>query len=138
MEKVFFLTCEILGLVLKTLAADEKYPVLNRDNLAITIQMKLSQKLKSFSAFFTAFFKFRLNFDHSAKKDDLKSFCFSEITDSENVVREISKKSRCSGSFDKQHGKGEQALSKSASQHLYHIHRSLPRKLSWKRSLCLT
>ena len=100
--------------------------------------MKLSQKLKSFSAFFTAFFKFRLNFDHSAKKDDLKSFCFSEITDSENVVREISKKSRFSGSLDKKHGKHEQALLKSASQHLYHINPSLPRKLSWKRSLCLT
>ena len=127
-----------MGHLLNTLAADEKYPVLNRDNLAITIQMKLSQKLKSFSAFFTAFFKFRLNFDHSAKKDDLKSFFFSEITDSENVVREISKKSRFSGSLDKQHGKHEQALLKSASQHLYHINPSLPRKLSWKRSLCFT
>ena len=30
------------------------------------------------------------------------------------------------------------ALSKSASQHLYHIQRSLPRKLSWKKSLLLT
>ena len=137
-KRCLLLTCVILGPLVNTLAADEKYPVLNRDNLAITIQMQLSQKQKTFSASFTAFFKFRLNFDHSAKKDDLKSFCFSEITDSENVVREISKKSRCSGSFDKQHGKREQALLKSASQHLYHIHQSLPRKLSWKRSLCLT
>ena len=50
----------------------------------------------------------------------------------------MSKKSRFRGPFDKQHGKRAQALLKSASQHLYHIHRSLPRKLSWKKSLLLT
>ena len=48
------------------------------------------------------------------------------------------KKSYFRGPFDKQHGKRAQALLKSASQHLYHIHRSLPRKLSWKKSLLLT
>ena len=47
------------------------------------------------------------------------------------------KKSCFRGSFDKQHGKRAQALLKSASQH-YHIHRSLPRKLIWKKSLLLT
>ena len=50
----------------------------------------------------------------------------------------MSKKSRFREPFDKQHGKRAQALLKSASQHLYHIHRSLPRKLSWKKSLLLT
>ena len=50
----------------------------------------------------------------------------------------MSKKSCFRGPFDKQHGKRAQALLKSASQHLYHIHRSLPRKLSWKKSLLLT
>ena len=50
----------------------------------------------------------------------------------------MSKKSRFRGCFDKQYGKRAQALLKSASQHLYHIHRSLPRKLSWKKSLLLT
>ena len=48
------------------------------------------------------------------------------------------KTSRFRGPFDKQHGKRPQALLKSASQHLYHIHGSLPRKLSWKKSLLLT
>ena len=65
-------------------------------------------------------------------------FFISEITDSKNVIRKISKKSRFREPFDKQHGKRAQALLKSASQHLYHIHRSLPRKLSWKKSLLLT
>ena len=40
------LTCKILGLLVNTLATDEKYPVLNRDNLTIPIQMQLSQKEK--------------------------------------------------------------------------------------------
>ena len=43
-KKAFLLTCQILGLLVNTLAADEKYPVLNRDNLTIPIQMQLSQK----------------------------------------------------------------------------------------------
>ena len=38
------LTCQILGLLVKTFASDEKYVVLNRDNLTVQIQMQLSQK----------------------------------------------------------------------------------------------
>ena len=58
-KKSLLLTCQILGLVVNTLAADEKYPVLNRDNLTIPIQMQLSQKHKTFCQFFTAFLKSR-------------------------------------------------------------------------------
>ena len=86
-KKSLFLTCQILGLLVNTLAADEKYPVLNRDNLTIPIQMQLSQKQKTFSQFFAAFLKSTLNFEHFEKKDDPHRFCISEITDSENVVR---------------------------------------------------
>ena len=50
----------------------------------------------------------------------------------------MSKNSRLRGPFDKQHGKRAQALLKSASQHLYHIHWSLARKLCSKKSLLLT
>ena len=56
------LTCQILGLLVNTLAADEKYPVLNRDNLTIPIQMQLSQKQKTFAQFLAEFFKFISNF----------------------------------------------------------------------------
>ena len=55
------MTCKILELLLNTLAEDEKYPVLNTDNLTIPIQMQLSQKKKTFSKFFAAFLKSRLN-----------------------------------------------------------------------------
>ena len=44
-------------MLVNTLAADEKYHVLNRNNLAIAIQMQLSQKEKTFSKFFAAFLK---------------------------------------------------------------------------------
>ena len=50
----------------------------------------------------------------------------------------MSKKSRYRGCFDKQYGKRVQALSKSASQDLDNFHRSLPSKLSWKKSFLLT
>ena len=80
------MTCQILGLLVKTLAANEKYPLLKRDNLTIPIQMQLSQKQKTFSEFFAAFLKFRLNFKYFETKYDPHRFCISEITDSENVV----------------------------------------------------
>ena len=72
---------------MNTLAADEKYPVLNRDNLTIPIQRQISEKQKLFSELFSGFLKSTLNFEYIEKKDDPQSFCISAITDSENVVR---------------------------------------------------
>ena len=86
-KKSLLMRCKILALLLNTLAADEKYLVLHRDNLTIPIQMQLSQKQKTFSEFFAAFLKSRLNFKYFLKKDDPPRFCIFEITDSENVVR---------------------------------------------------
>ena len=48
-RKSFFLTCQILGLLVNTLATDEKYPVLKSENLKIRIQMQLSERQKRFS-----------------------------------------------------------------------------------------
>ena len=81
-----FLTCQILGLLVNTLAADEKYPLLKRDNLTIPIQMQLSQKQKIFSKFFAPFLKCTINFKFFEKKNDPHRFCISEITDTENVI----------------------------------------------------
>ena len=86
-KKSLLLTSQILGLLVNTLAADEKYPVLNTDNLTIPIQMQLSQKQKTFSQFFAAFLKSTLNFKHFESKDDPHRFCIFEVTDSENVVK---------------------------------------------------
>ena len=46
------------------------------------IQIQLSQKQKSFSEFYHAFSKSKLNFEHFLKKDGTHSCCISEITDS--------------------------------------------------------
>ena len=62
------LTCKILVLLVNTLAADEKYPVLNRDNLTTPIQMQFIEKQKASSQFFAAFLKSRLNFEDFEKK----------------------------------------------------------------------
>ena len=62
-EKFLLLTWHILGLLVNTLAADEKYPVLNRNNLTLSIRMQLSQKQKPFSHFFAEFLKSRLSFE---------------------------------------------------------------------------
>ena len=86
-KKSLLLTCQILGLLVNTLAANEKYPVLNRDNLTIPIQMLLSQKQKNFCSIFPAFLKLSLNFKYFEAKYDPHRFCLLETTDSENVVR---------------------------------------------------
>ena len=85
-KKSLLLTCKILGLLVNTFPADEKYTVLNRDNLTIPIQMELSQKQKNFSQFFAGVSKSRSNFK-DFEKNDIDRFCIFEVTDSENVVR---------------------------------------------------
>ena len=67
-------------MLVNTLAAHEKYPILNGDNLTIPIQ-------KTFSQLFAAFLRSSLNFKYFEKKDDPHRFSVSEITDSENLVR---------------------------------------------------
>ena len=62
------------------MTADDKYSLLNKDNLTQQIRTQLSQKRKAFSEFFLAFPKFALNFEHFQKKDDPHSRFISEIT----------------------------------------------------------
>ena len=65
------------------MTADDKYSVLNRDNLTQPIPTILSQKQKAFFQFFVAFSKSTLNLEHLQKKDDLHSWNISYITLSE-------------------------------------------------------
>ena len=53
-----------------TLTADDKYSLLNRDNLTQQNRTQLSQKQKAFSQFFLAFYKYTLNFEDFEKRDD--------------------------------------------------------------------
>ena len=65
------------------MTADDKYYLLNRDNLMQPIPTRLSRKQKAFSEFFLAFSKSTINFEHLQQKDDLHSWNISYITHSE-------------------------------------------------------
>ena len=51
-----------------------------RDNLMQPIHMELSQNLKTFSEFFVAFSKSRLNLEQFQKKDDAQTLFIAEPT----------------------------------------------------------
>ena len=104
-----------------TLSADDKYSLLNRDNLTQPIRTPLSQKHKAFSQFFLAFSKSTLHFEHFQKKMTLLAYLFPKLRTPKNVVRYMSKKSRFKVLFDRQHGKRVQTLFPSEPQHRYHI-----------------
>ena len=59
-----------LEVFVNTLSVDDKYSLLNRDNLAQPIRTPLSQKEKAFSQFFLPFSKCALNLEHFQKRDD--------------------------------------------------------------------
>ena len=68
-----------MGLLVNTLAPDEKYPVLNSDNLTIPIQMKLYQKKKLFLDFLLHFSNLDSNLKISKKKMTLIYFVFPKL-----------------------------------------------------------
>ena len=71
----------------------------------------------------------------SKKKVTLIADVFLNLRTRKKVVREMSKKSRFRGTFDKWHGKRAETLLKSERQQLYHIYWSLSRILDLKKSL---
>ena len=75
-KKSLLFTCQILGLLLNILATDEKYPVLNRENLRIPVPIQLSKKQKNVWQFFAALLKARLNFKISESKGDPHRFWY--------------------------------------------------------------
>ena len=72
-KKSLLVTFKISRLFPKTLSADDKYSLFNRENLTQLIQMQLSRKQKTFSEFFSAFLKSSLYFKHFEQKDDSHS-----------------------------------------------------------------
>ena len=72
---------------MNTLRADEKYFLLNRDNLAQLIKMQFPQKQKTFSQFPFALLKPILNYKHFPKKMTLRADVFPDIPSPKNMVR---------------------------------------------------
>ena len=79
--------CKILGLFVDTLTDDDKYCLLYRDNLTQPIQIRLSQKQKTFSEFFSAFLKSTLNFEHFQKKMIFLADVFLKLPSPNKVIR---------------------------------------------------
>ena len=65
-----------------TLTADDKYFLLNRDNLTAPSRMQLSQKIRVFPKFFLTFSKSILDFEDFEKRDHPHRLFISEITHS--------------------------------------------------------
>ena len=135
LKKSLWLLCKVWGPSVNPLTADDKYSLLNRGNLLQHFQMHLSQKRKMFCKFFFTFCKFIVNFEHIEKKMTLIADTSLNLRTLKYIVREMSKKFRLRGAFDKWDGKQDQTLLKSERQHPYHIYWSLWRKLELKKSL---
>ena len=69
-------SCKILRLFVNTMTADDKYSLLNRDNLTQPTQMQLSPKQKTFSECSCAFLKSILNFEHFQEKMSFRGDLF--------------------------------------------------------------
>ena len=80
-KKSLLVICNILRLFSNTSSADGRYSLLNTDDLTQPIQMRVSQRQRTFSRFFLAFLTSSLNFEHFEKKNEPHSWCISEITD---------------------------------------------------------
>ena len=62
------------------MSAVDKCSLPNTDNLMQPIHTQLSQKLETFSGFFSEFSKSRLNFEYFQKKNDAHTLFLSEAT----------------------------------------------------------
>ena len=105
-KKYLLVTWKVLKMFANIFFANDKYSLLNSDNLRQPIQMQLSQKRKIFSQFVSAFLKMQIQFCKFSEKDNPHSWYISKIRDSETVVNQISKKSPFIDPFGKQHLRG--------------------------------
>ena len=81
-KKSALVRSKILGLFVNTLTAEYTYSRRNMQTFTQHIQTSLSLKQTSFSGFFIAFLKSKLNGEHFQKKGESPSLSISEIIDS--------------------------------------------------------
>ena len=81
------MTCKILRLFVNILPADDKYSLLNRENLKQPIQTHLYKKQETVPQFFCEFLKFTVNFEHFQKKMMLIAYVFRKLRTPKEVVR---------------------------------------------------
>ena len=81
------LSNKVLRLFLNILTADDKYSLLNRDNLTHPIQTELSQRKKKFSQFFLHFSNVEKILNTFKKKMTLIADVFPKLRTLKNVVK---------------------------------------------------
>ena len=118
-KKSLLVIDKILKLFFNTFTGGHKYSFLNRDNLALPIQMHLSLKGKHFSRFFSPIFEISIKFWTFSRNMTLIADVFSKLRTQKTVVRYMSKKSRFWRPIKMQHGKRAQTLLKFEPQQLY-------------------
>ena len=87
LKKSLLLIRKILTLFVNTFTADDKYSLLNRDNLTQPIEIQLSQKQKIFSEFFFCSFEIYIKFwTISKKKMTFIADVFPKLRTPKNVI----------------------------------------------------
>ena len=76
---------EILELLVNTLTVNCEYSRSNTDKLQLPFQMILSEKLKTFSAFFIEFAESALDFKHFEKKKSFIAKVFPRLLNPKNT-----------------------------------------------------
>ena len=117
--------CKILRLFVNTLTDDDKYSLLYRDNSMQPIQIRLSQKQKTFSEFSSVVTKSTLNIAHFQKKMTLIADAFPKLLCPKKVSKKMLVKSRFRHAFHNKHEKRAKRLLVSAQRYHYHICSSL-------------
>ena len=131
----FLVICKILGVLVNTFTANDKYPLRNYENLSLSIQMQLSEKWNTFSQFFVSFLEFPSDFEQFEKKNMMViANVFPKLKTVKDVLRQISKKTGFKTPFDSLHVQGSQTLVKAARKPFCQIFSSLRGKLIWKMS----
>ena len=86
-KKFLLVLWKFLRLFANTLNADDKYSLLNRDNLTQPIHILLSQKQKTFSQFFSEFLKSTLSLMIFKQKMTLIADVFLRLGTPKKVIR---------------------------------------------------
>ena len=94
-------------------------------------------KTKIFSEFYVPFLESSSNLKDFQWKEDCIGNVFPKLETVKDIVRALSKKRRFRTSFERQHVKGCETLSKSALERVYHIFSSLWDKMIWEIYLLL-
>ena len=81
LENVRLNVSEILGVLVNTLTANNKYSLCNNRKLPHPVQLELSKKKEIFTQFFSAYLRSTSNFQHFERKDDPDRLYIFEIRD---------------------------------------------------------